>query len=80
MGFMGTRQIYYSWLITITVYFQLLKRENCDVNGVFSSHTALQAASQNGHPEVVKILLSHGADPGMFISSSLRPTIFHPIG
>lgn len=34
-----------------------------DANGVFSGHTALQAASQNGHLEVIRILQSHGADP-----------------
>ena len=28
------------------------------VNGVFSGHTALQAASQNGHIDVVKLLIS----------------------
>lgn len=39
-----------------------LKRPDADVNGVFSGHTALQAASQNGHLEVIKILLRHKAD------------------
>lgn len=33
-----------------------------DVNGVFSGHTALQAASQNGHLEVIRVLLRHSAD------------------
>ncbi|CAG7731706.1 unnamed protein product [Allacma fusca] len=42
---------------------EILKRGECDVNGVFSGHTALQAASQNGHLEVIRILLAHGADP-----------------
>ena len=31
---------------------ELLSREECNVNGVFAGHTALQAASQNGHLEV----------------------------
>ena len=31
---------------------ELLGREECNVNGVFAGHTALQAASQNGHLEV----------------------------
>ncbi len=31
---------------------ELLGREECNVNGVFAGHTALQAASQNGHNEV----------------------------
>lgn len=33
-----------------------------DVNGVFAGHTALQAASQNGHLEVIQALLRHKAD------------------
>ncbi|XP_049295413.1 E3 ubiquitin-protein ligase mind-bomb [Anopheles funestus] len=33
-----------------------------DVNGVFAGHTALQAASQNGHLEVIEVLLRHSAD------------------
>ncbi|KAJ8867641.1 hypothetical protein PR048_031444 [Dryococelus australis] len=39
-----------------------LKRPDADVDGVFAGHTALQAASQNGHLEVIKILLRHKAD------------------
>ncbi|KAF4517390.1 hypothetical protein B566_EDAN007642 [Ephemera danica] len=41
---------------------ECLMRQDADVNGVFASHTALQAASQNGHIEVLKILLRHNAD------------------
>ncbi|GFW99754.1 e3 ubiquitin-protein ligase MIB1 [Trichonephila clavipes] len=41
---------------------EILKRSEADVNGVFASHTALQAASQNGHIEVIKILLRHNAN------------------
>ena len=41
---------------------EVLKRPDADVNGVFASHTALQAASQNGHLEVIKILLKNNAD------------------
>ncbi|XP_052862143.1 E3 ubiquitin-protein ligase mind-bomb isoform X2 [Anopheles cruzii] len=33
-----------------------------DVNGVFAGHTALQAASQNGHLEVIQVLLCYHAD------------------
>lgn len=33
-----------------------------DVNGVFAGHTALQAASQNGHLEVIAVLLRCHAD------------------
>ncbi|XP_037933778.1 E3 ubiquitin-protein ligase mind-bomb isoform X2 [Teleopsis dalmanni] len=33
-----------------------------DVNGVFAGHTALQAASQNGHIEVIQVLLRHSVD------------------
>ena len=36
---------------------ELLAKSDCDVNSVYASHTALQAASQNGHLEVIKILL-----------------------
>lgn len=39
-----------------------LKRMDANVNGVFGGHTALQASSQNGHLEVIKILLRHQAD------------------
>ena len=31
---------------------ELINRDECHVNGVFAGHTALQAASQNGHLEV----------------------------
>lgn len=33
---------------------ELVSREECNVNGVFAGHTALQAASQNGHLEVLR--------------------------
>ena len=32
------------------------------INGIFAGHTALQAASQNGHQEVVKLLIKQGCD------------------
>lgn len=32
------------------------------MNGVFAGHTALQAGSQNGHLEVIQVLLNHNAD------------------
>ena len=41
---------------------ELLKRGDVDVNGVFSSHTALQAASQNGHVDVINILMKFNAN------------------
>ncbi|XP_076242852.1 E3 ubiquitin-protein ligase mind bomb 1 isoform X1 [Calliopsis andreniformis] len=41
---------------------ECLKRPEADVNCVFAGHTALQAASQNGHSEVIKILLRYKAD------------------
>lgn len=41
---------------------ELLKRGDVDVNGVFSSHTALQAASQNGHVDVINVLLKYNAN------------------
>ncbi|XP_045135412.1 E3 ubiquitin-protein ligase MIB1-like isoform X2 [Portunus trituberculatus] len=40
---------------------ELLKKGDVDVNGVFAGHTALQAASQNGHLEVIHILLRNNA-------------------
>ena len=33
-----------------------------NVNGVFAGHTSLQAASQNGHLDVIKVLLKYSAD------------------
>ncbi len=33
-----------------------------NVNGVFAGHTALQAAAQNGHLDVIKVLLKYQAD------------------
>ncbi|XP_023313417.1 E3 ubiquitin-protein ligase MIB1 isoform X2 [Trichogramma pretiosum] len=41
---------------------ECLKRPEADVNGIFAGHTALQAASQNGHLDVIKILLLYKAD------------------
>ncbi|RZF46054.1 hypothetical protein LSTR_LSTR004767, partial [Laodelphax striatellus] len=41
---------------------EVLKRVDADVNGIFGGHTALQAASQNGHLEVIKALLRCSAD------------------
>ena len=32
------------------------------VNGAFAGHTALQAASQNGHEDVVRALIRHKVD------------------
>lgn len=37
-------------------------KAGAEVNGVFAGHTALQAASQNGHLEVIGALLRHQAD------------------
>ncbi|XP_064605463.1 E3 ubiquitin-protein ligase MIB1-like [Liolophura sinensis] len=41
---------------------EILQRPEADVNGVFAGHTALQAASQNGHMEVIKSLIKHSVD------------------
>lgn len=41
---------------------ECLRRTDADVNGVFGGYTALQAASQNGHVDVIKLLLHHKAD------------------
>lgn len=40
------------------IFFYLI----IQVNGVFAGHTALQAASQNGHMEIIKILLRTKAE------------------
>lgn len=48
---------------------ECLKRPEADVNGVFAGHTALQAASQNGHLEVIKILLRYNSDVEMEVSN-----------
>ncbi|KAF2362492.1 Zinc finger ZZ-type [Trinorchestia longiramus] len=39
----------------------LSSNSDADVDGVFAGHTALQAASQNGHLEVIAVLLRHNA-------------------
>ena len=44
---------------------ELVTRADCNVNGVFAGHTALQAASQNGHLEVLRLLLRSGASPDL---------------
>ncbi|KAL1124500.1 hypothetical protein AAG570_001126 [Ranatra chinensis] len=36
--------------------------KGADVNAMFGGHTALQAASQNGHLDVIRLLLRHNAD------------------
>ncbi|XP_014247997.1 E3 ubiquitin-protein ligase MIB1 [Cimex lectularius] len=41
---------------------EVLIRKEVNVNAIFGGHTALQAASQNGHVEVVKLLLKHNAN------------------
>uniref|UniRef100_A0AAQ4PDD0 RING-type E3 ubiquitin transferase n=1 Tax=Gasterosteus aculeatus aculeatus TaxID=481459 RepID=A0AAQ4PDD0_GASAC len=40
----------------------ILKRADVDVNGQCAGHTAMQAASQNGHVDVLKLLLKHNVD------------------
>lgn len=41
---------------------QLLTEGECNVNDQFNGRTALQAASQNGHIEVVQCLIKHKAN------------------
>ncbi|XP_066272663.1 E3 ubiquitin-protein ligase MIB1-like isoform X1 [Branchiostoma lanceolatum] len=41
---------------------EILNRAESDANGVFAGHTALQAASQNGHIDVVRCLIRHSCD------------------
>lgn len=56
-----------------------LKRTDADVNGVFAGHTALQAASQNGHLEVIKILLRHKADVEIEVEAVLHNFVFNSV-
>ena len=56
-----------------------LKRTDADVNGVFAGHTALQAASQNGHLEVIKILLRHKADVEIEVGDVLLNLVFNSV-
>lgn len=49
---------------------ECLKRPEADVNGIFAGHTALQAASQNGHLDVIKILLRYKADVEIEVSKN----------
>lgn len=55
---------------------ECLKRPEADVNGVFAGHTALQAASQNGHLEVVKILLRYKADVEIEVRTFLQQILY----
>jgi E3 ubiquitin-protein ligase mind-bomb len=41
---------------------EILNTIGSNVNGVFAGHTALQAASQNGHMSVIKILMKFNVD------------------
>lgn len=41
---------------------EILNKIGSNVNGVFAGHTALQAASQNGHLNVIKMLIKCNAD------------------
>ncbi|CAF1414797.1 unnamed protein product, partial [Rotaria sordida] len=38
---------------------ELIKRTNVDVNGIFAGHTPLQAAAQNGHLDIIRLLIQH---------------------
>ncbi|XP_072169897.1 E3 ubiquitin-protein ligase MIB1-like [Diadema setosum] len=41
---------------------EIMQRQDANVNVQFAGHTALQAASQNGHGDVLKVLIRHNAD------------------
>ena len=45
------------------------------MNGVYAGHTALQAASQNGHVEVVKILMKYDVDLEVEVQLIILPFI-----
>lgn len=42
-----------------------------NVNGVFAGHTALQAASQNGHVSVIRVLMKHQVDLEIDVSEKI---------
>ncbi|XP_022097091.1 E3 ubiquitin-protein ligase MIB1-like [Acanthaster planci] len=44
---------------------EILARPDANVNVQFAGHTALQAASQNGHVDVIKVLIRHNVDVEM---------------
>ncbi len=46
----------------VTRVDQLLVAEECGVNEQFNGRTALQAASQNGHIDIVRCLIRHKAN------------------
>lgn len=50
----------------MTIVIFLLK-----VNGVFAGHTALQAASQNGHVELIKSLTKYDVDMEVEVSVNI---------
>ena len=45
------------------------------VNGVFAGHTALQAASQNGHIEVIKVLIKHSVNMEVEVDMSINLSV-----
>jgi len=46
--------------------FDYLILENANVNGIgYAGHTVLMAAVNQGYPDIVNILLEHGADPNL---------------
>ncbi len=42
---------------------QILRMPGSDVNCIFAGHTALQAAAQNGHINVIQLLIKYNVDP-----------------
>ncbi len=49
-------------LLLFQLYEKNLSINNSKVNGIFAGHTALQAAAQNGHTNVIKKLLKFNVD------------------
>ena len=46
------------------------------MNGVFAGHTALQAASQNGHVDVIKTLMKFDLDMEVEVINTLHDQDF----
>lgn len=48
---------------------QILNIDGIDVNAIFAGHTALQAASQNGHIDIIQLLINHNVDPEIEVNT-----------
>ena len=56
---------------------QLLEASACDVNDRFNGRTALQAASQNGHMDIVRCLIRYKANLEEEVSKHVHVCLDH---